>query len=380
MKYEKDRKIFGIDEYLIIKFLKKYALPLIAGLLVLIILISDMPKRLRKNKESEPAAVTQAENSGSGEGAAAETTREPVDYANAVPASSGNTELNDFIDSFLNAKVNGDADAMYRIFGRTDDTGLEELRAQMTEEKRLYDSFSGTENFVIPGISEDSWIVYIRTNGWFKKITASAPILMRAYVERGSDGTYYIKEDSLLTEEEKAAVAAADASETVRKMNTEYRTELAKAIVQDGKLGSLYERLREGAGTDTSGSGSAAGNAGSNVGIAGAEESTEVLTETESGAEQGETETVAEAVVEVHAGGAETESAVEAESTAESGSAAETETTAAAESTAAETAAAEAAATESTAAGTTAAETETAATETAADTASTAAETTASAT
>ena len=375
MKYEKDRKIFGIDEYLIIKFLKKYALPLIAGLLVLIILISDMPKRLRKNKESEPAAVTQAENSGSGEGAAAETTREPVDYANAVPASSGNTELNDFIDSFLNAKVNGDADAMYRIFGRTDDTGLEELRAQMTEEKRLYDSFSGTENFVIPGISEDSWIVYIRTNGWFKKITASAPILMRAYVERGSDGSYYIKEDSLLTEEEKAAVAAADASETVRKMNTEYRTELAKAIVQDGKLGSLYERLREGAGTDTSGSGSAAGNAGSNVGIAGAEESTEVLTETESGAEQGETETVAEAVVEVHAGGAETESAAEAESTAESGSAAETETTAAAESTAAETAAAEAAA-----AGTTAAEMETAATETAADTASTAAETTASAT
>ena len=370
MKYEKDRKIFGIDEYLIIKFLKKYALPLIAGLLVLIILISDMPKRLRKNKESEPAAVTQAENSGSGEGAAADITREPVDYANAVPASSGNTELNDFIDSFLNAKVNGDADAMYRIFGRTDDTGLEELRAQMTEEKRLYDSFSGTENFVIPGISEDSWIVYIRTNGWFKKITASAPILMRAYVERGSDGTYYIKEDSLLTEEEKAAVAAADASETVRKMNTEYRTELAKAIVQDGKLGSLYERLREGAGADASGSGSAAGNAGSNVGIAGAEESTEVLTETESGAEQGETETVAEAVVEVHAGSAETESAAEAESTAESGSAAETETTAAAESTAAETTAAE----------TAAAETETAATETAADTASTAAETTASAT
>ena len=48
-------------------------------------------------------------------------------------------------------------------------------------------------------------------------------------------------------------------------MNTEYRTELAKAIVQDGKLGSLYERLREGAGTDPSGSGNAAGNAGSTV-------------------------------------------------------------------------------------------------------------------
>ena len=299
MKYEKDRKIFGIDEYLIIKFLKKYALPLIAGLLVLIILISDMPKRLRKDQETKPAAASQTENSGTD--AAAETTREPVDYANAVPASSGNTELNDFIDSFLNAKINGDADAMYRIFGRTDDTGLEELRAQMTEEKRLYDSFSGTENFVIPGISEDSWIVYIKTNGWFKKITASAPILMRAYVERGSDGSYYIKEDSLLTEEEKAAVAAADASETVRKMNTEYRTELAKAIVQDGKLGSLYERLREGAGTDPSGSGSAAGNAGSNVGIAGAEESMAAETETAAASGEEETETVAEAVVEVNA-------------------------------------------------------------------------------
>ena len=338
MKYEKDRKIFGIDEYLIIKFLKKYALPLIAGLLVLIILISDMPKRLRKDQETKPAAAARTENSGTD--AAAETTREPVDYANAVPASSGNTELNDFIDSYLNAKVNGDADAMYRIFGRTDDTGLEELRAQMTEEKRLYDSFSGTENFVIPGISEDSWIVYIRTNGWFKKITASAPILMRAYVERGSDGSYYIKEDSLLTEEEKAAVAAADASETVRKMNTEYRTELAKAIVQDGKLGSLYERLREGAGTDTSGS--TAGNAGSNVGIAGAEENMTVETETETSAAEGETETVAEAVVEVHADTSEAAAGSEvSESTgsagsgaAESSAAAEAETTANAETTA----------------------------------------------
>ena len=340
MKYEKDRKIFGIDEYLIIKTLKKYALPLIAGLLVLIILISDMPKRLKKNKESDPAAVSQTENVG-GEGtAAAETTREPIDYANAVPASSGNTELNSFIDSYLNARVNGDADAMYRIFGRTDDTGLEELRAQMTEEKRLYDSFSGTENFVIPGIEEDSWIVYIKTNGWFKTITASAPILMRAYVERGADGSYYIKEDSLLTEEEKAAIAAADASETVRKMNTEYRTELAKAIVQDGKLGSLYERLREGAGTDTAGSGNPAGNAGSNVGIAGAEESTAVLTETETSGEEAETETVAEAVVEVNVEGTETgNTAAESESAASESETAAAETESAASES--ETAAAE---------------------------------------
>ena len=353
MKYEKDRKIFGIDEYLLIKTLKKYALPIIAAVLVLIILISDLPKRLKKDDPGAATTAAAQENAeaqgGAGEegdAAAAETTRAPIDYANAVPSSSGNTELNSLIDRFLEARVNGDADSMYRIFGRTDDTGLEELRAQMKEEKRLYDSFSGTENFVIPGVTEDSWIVYIKSNGWFKKITSSAPVLMRAYVERGSDGEYYIKEDSALTEEEKAAVAAADSSESVRKMNKEYRTELAKAIVQDGKLGSLYERLREGAGDAGTAAGSGApGAAGGNVGIVGADGSEAALQAgstaaageqgAESAASEAETETVAEAVVEVNVTEAQTEAETEAQT--ETGTETSAETESAAESAGAET-------------------------------------------
>ena len=52
----------------------------------------------------------------------------------------------------------------------------------------------------------------------------------------------------MLNEAETASVKAAEGSEAVKKMNNDYRTALAKAIVSDAKLGSLYQKLRAGGG------------------------------------------------------------------------------------------------------------------------------------
>ena len=57
-----------------------------------------------------------------------------------------------------------------------------------------------------------------------------------------------MKTDEMLNEAETAAVKAAEGSEAVKKMNNDYRTALAKAIVSDAKLGSLYQKLRAGGG------------------------------------------------------------------------------------------------------------------------------------
>ena len=246
VRYEKNRKIMGMDELQFRKFLRFLALPGAALALIVLILIADLPKRRAAARESSAVAesLEQAESSETEE-SAAET--EPYDYANAAPERCAEEEVNALVSDFLRARVSGDADEMLRVFGITDQTGLEALRQSMSEERKLYESFENTVNYIIPGIGEQSWIVYISTQAWFRKIETPAPMLMRAYIVRGEDGSCHMKEESTLTEEEAAAVAAADASEAVRRMSSAQRSELAKAVVSDAKLGSLYERLRVGA-------------------------------------------------------------------------------------------------------------------------------------
>ena len=55
MKYEKNRKIAGIDEYSIMKFLKLLAIPAVAVLLIVIIVVAD---RVRYAGREEPEEET----------------------------------------------------------------------------------------------------------------------------------------------------------------------------------------------------------------------------------------------------------------------------------------------------------------------------------
>lgn len=308
VRYEKNRKIMGMDELQFRKFLRFLALPGAALVLIVLILIADLPKRRAAARESAAVAesLEQAESSETEE-SAAET--EPYDYANAAPERCAEEEVNALVSDFLRAQVSGDADEMFRVFGITDQTGLEALRQSMSEERKLYESFENTVNYIVPGIGEQSWIVYISTQAWFRKIETPAPMLMRAYIVRGEDGSCHMKEESTLTEEEAAAVAAADASEAVRRMSSAQRSELAKAVVSDAKLGSLYERLRVGtteAETVAEESSEAAEIEDAVVEIGGASSAAE---------ESGGTEQVSESTEESTAG---TETDAAAESAAES--------------------------------------------------------------
>ena len=250
MRYEKNRKIFGMDELQFMKLLRFLILPIIAVILILVIVISDLPARKKTGREAAEQETESLQESGQAAGEEAEQTaqemRAPYDYANADPERCSDEEVNELVARYLTARASGDVDTVAEIFSITDDAELEKLKTQLDTERKLYDSFENTVNYVLPGVEEDSWIVYIRTDGWFKKIEIPAPMLFRTYVARGEDGSLHMKEDSTLSEAEREAVSAADGSEKVTAMNREQRTELAKAIVSDARLGSLYERLKVG--------------------------------------------------------------------------------------------------------------------------------------
>ena len=149
------------------------------------------------------------------------------------------------MQDYLTARSQGDAEELYRVFGMSGQELPTALQEQMAAEKKLYDAFENTITYVIPGVETGSYIAYIESQAWFKKIQTPAPVLLRAYIVSTGDGLQ-MKPDESLTEAERAAIKAAEGSEAVKKMNNDYRTALAKAIVSDAKLGSLYQKLRAG--------------------------------------------------------------------------------------------------------------------------------------
>ena len=206
MRYEKNRKIFGIDELTLQRFGRFLLLPLAALILILVILALDH-KKTAKPKESKAEAAG-------------------YDYASAAPEKTSDTEIHTLVQDYLTARAQGDAEELYQIFGLSDEEGLAKLKEQMAAEKKLYESFENTSIYVIPGVESGSYIAYIVK----------------------TDEGLRMKTDEMLNEAETAAVKAAEGSEAVKKMNNDYRTALAKAIVSDAKLGSLYQKLRAGGG------------------------------------------------------------------------------------------------------------------------------------
>ena len=225
MRYEKDRKIFGVDELTLQRFGRFLLLPLAALILILVILALDHKK----------TAKPKAEKAG----------KSGYDYAAAAPEKCTDDAINTLVQDYLTARSQGDAEELYRVFGMSGQELPTALQEQMAAEKKLYDAFENTITYVIPGVETGSYIAYIESQAWFKKIQTPAPVLLRAYIVSTGDGLQ-MKPDESLTEAERAAIKAAEGSEAVKKMNNDYRTALAKAIVSDAKLGSLYQKLRAG--------------------------------------------------------------------------------------------------------------------------------------
>ena len=155
MRYEKNRKIFGIDELTLQRFGRFLLLPLAALILILVILALDH-KKTAKPKESK------AETAG-------------YDYASAAPEKTSDTEIHTLVQDYLTARAQGDAEELYQIFGLSDEEGLAKLKEQMAAEKKLYESFENTSIYVIPGVESGSYIAYIETQAWFRKIQTPAP-------------------------------------------------------------------------------------------------------------------------------------------------------------------------------------------------------------
>lgn len=153
-------------------------------------------------------------------------------------------EINALMEEYCAAKVSCDAETMYRLYGKTDMTGVEELQEKMQWRAKYIDSFQNIVCYTAPGLDENSYVVYVRTDIKFRVTDTLAPNLMWCYVTKDESGNFYIVED--VSDEILKYVAQIEQTESVRLLAAQMNIELEEAVASDTKLASAYGMLRDG--------------------------------------------------------------------------------------------------------------------------------------
>ncbi|MDO4938820.1 MAG: hypothetical protein Q4E54_02530 [Lachnospiraceae bacterium] len=236
MKYEKNRKIAGLDEYKVMKVAKILIIPVIVVILVIVILLADSKN---KKPKAEIAETVSVENDTVAVTEESEIIANNFDkyglQQNAVP------EVNELVAKYQRAKVTGDAELMYSVFGKEPDEDIETLREKLAEEAKVYESYDNSVCYTTPGCEEDSYLVYIASDLKFSGIDTPAPMLTWAYVCKDRDGNYYMIEPDKLNEEQKELLSQISKSEDVMMLDNDMRTRLAQAVINDAQLAKLYQ-------------------------------------------------------------------------------------------------------------------------------------------
>lgn len=231
MRYEKNRKIFGLDEYKVLKYGRLLLIP--AGILLLIlgVLFLDM----RRDKQAKSVAENRNQ-----------VTEETVFVPENTLRRNEILEITDLINTYQAAKLTADADKLYALFGKDPATIDDALRKKLKDEAKMYEYFSAdTAVYIADGASAEEFVVYAKMYLKFKKAETPAPMLFSMYVT-SQDGVYKIVDSDSLSSEQQSRILAMNETPEVQRMYMELKNELSIAVVEDVNLADKYKDFVEG--------------------------------------------------------------------------------------------------------------------------------------
>ena len=286
------------------KYARLLAIP-VAVVLVLLVVILVMDKKPGSSKNTEDTTVSETSDisiegdteSSAGDGTEDESV-EPdnneynQDFSAYELQKDANPQVNELISTYFQAKVDQDAQALYKVFGKGEDDRLEERKQQLKDEAVYIEDYQDITCYTKAGMTDDSYVVYVTYDVKFRRVDTLAPGLMWCYVVKNDNGDYIIREN--VVGDEADYVAEQNRTEDVRLLSTQVNERLKQAIESDSLLAGIYKDLSNGAVVSTS---EDEGNADSQVMIGdGADASSDAGdgTTDESGAAEAAGETAAE--------------------------------------------------------------------------------------
>ena len=275
MRYEKNRKIAGIDEYKLQKVGKMLIIPGIILILIIVILILDRKPKdgsaadtavgqtaassgAEAAQQDRKAEVIEVPGDTAGDGTASETagTEEGETDASAGEETAGTEafaghgiekgapqEIQELVLKYQRARTTGDPELMCQVFGNDPSAVTEELRTTMAQEAEAYESFENTQLYTAGGVNDTDTIVFISSDMKFSGIDTPAPMMIWAYIVRDAGGNVIMLEPDSLDAAQTEAVDRISASEDVRVLYNDIQKRLGDAVVSDNKLALLYTSL-----------------------------------------------------------------------------------------------------------------------------------------
>ncbi|MDO4331023.1 MAG: hypothetical protein Q4C66_17035 [Lachnospiraceae bacterium] len=239
------------------KFSKFLILPLIVIVLVLAILIVDRRNHPKPEETPVEESMTAGgenpdtpeesgvpDDAGSPEGASSEGAEvQEAEAAVSEFTRDGVSEVQDLMNRYFAAKQNADAEAIYQMFGWTDQTGIDNLRRQLQYDARYTEGYRNIACYMKPGITEGTYLVYVSYDLKFNNSLTMAPGLLWNYVKMGEDGNYYLTDSETLDEVELAFIAESEKADEIVLLKTQIYAKLRQALESDSALAESYSIL-----------------------------------------------------------------------------------------------------------------------------------------
>lgn len=232
-----------------VKYIRMMAVPLvIVVVLIIIILIMDKTPK----EKPDPVTTTDSsveilvEQSGTiAESVAPDNSQYTHDFSDYELAKDEVPEVNQLLSQYFQAKVDQDPEALYRVFGKADDSDMAVKKQELAYEAKFIEDYRDITCYTKQGLTADSYVVYVTYELKFRRVDTPAPGLMWCYVVKNGDGNYIIREN--VVGDEADYVAKANQTEDVRLLSSQVNERLRQALESDTLLAGAYKELRGGA-------------------------------------------------------------------------------------------------------------------------------------
>ena len=199
----------------------------------------ETPLATSEEEPTETSAPTETDPPETSESESSEDTSSESESAEfpTVPALE-QLSIDALVDRYYKARIADDADTLNEIV----DSERQYDTAELINETKFINRYDHFSTYIIPGLTEDYYIVYVTYDIFFNGIETGAPALNHYVVRRDEEGTFRIV-DRVLSEEFEDYIEDTEESETVRKLRSQVNIKLQKACDSDPDLAYLMSLL-----------------------------------------------------------------------------------------------------------------------------------------
>lgn len=226
--------------------LLRYLAVVLAGLLI-VAAVWFGTRNFEKIKPSNETADTTTSGNGSEDtgstekpsASSSETTPSESETTGDPTVSEGDMmNVDRLIDRYYSAKINDNAEELNKIVDA--DTPYDESSLQ--DENQFIEKYDNFHTYVLPGLTDNYFVVYVRYDIFFNGISVGAPSLNHFIVAKEDEEHFYIY-DKAVSDEFRSYLETTEQSEFVTDLRRQVETDLEEACEKNADLKFLMQLL-----------------------------------------------------------------------------------------------------------------------------------------